>query len=81
MDQKTAAYGLDCGSKCRFYLPIFFDLMDLALVISHILYQQLNSDCKLVGFKTVIANSLIGKYSSRQRAFPQSWPTKGRSTS
>ena len=75
MNQKTAAYQIDCRSKCVFYLRIFFDLMDVALVSSHV-YEKLNYNFKLLDFKTVIANSRIGKYSYRQRAFPQSRPTK-----
>ena len=75
MNQKTAAYQLDYRSKCVFYLRIFFDLMDVALVSSHV-YQRLNYNLKLLDFKTVIANSRIGKYSCLQRAFPQSRPTK-----
>ena len=34
----------------------------------------------MLDFKIVIANWLIGKYSNRQRAFPQSCPTKKKST-
>ena len=35
MDQKTAAYKLDRKSKHYFYLKMFFDLIDGALVNSH----------------------------------------------
>ena len=34
MDQRTAAYYLDRESYVRFYLHIFFDLMDIACVNS-----------------------------------------------
>lgn len=74
IDQKTTAYRLDCRSKCRFCLRIFFDLMD-------IVYQQLNAKLNFLDSEVIIANSLIGKYSNRQRAFPQSQPTKRTSTS
>ena len=41
MDQKTAAYRLDRKSKFRFYFRIFFDLMDVALVNSFIVFEAL----------------------------------------
>ena len=37
MDQKTTAYGLDRGSKFKFYFQIFLDLMIVALVNHHYL--------------------------------------------
>ena len=70
MNQKTAGYRLDCRSKCKFYLRIFFDLVDVALVNNPV-YQQLNDNLNLLDFKIVLANSLIGKYSNHQRAFPR----------
>ena len=70
-DQKTVAYRLDRRSSRRFYFRIFFDLMGMALLNSHIVYQQLNSNLNLLDFKVIIAKSLIVKYSNRQRAFPQ----------
>ena len=79
MDQKTAAYRLDRKSKFRFYLRIFFDLMDVALVNSHIVYQSIGgSKLSLLDFKIVVAQNLIGKYTNRQRSFPQNRPSKRR---
>ena len=82
-DQKTAAYRLDRRSSHRFYFRIFFDLMGMTLLNSHIVYQQLNGNLNLLDFKVIIANSLIVKYSNRQRAFPQGRPgtTKRKCTS
>ena len=54
--------------------------MDVALVNSHIVYQHLNGNVNLLNFKIVIANDLTGKHSNRQGAFPQSLPTKRKST-
>ena len=79
MDQKAAAYRLDRKSKFRFYLRLFFDLLDVALVNAHIIYQKLGKEISLIDFKIVIANGLIGKYSNRQRSFPSSRPTKRKS--
>ena len=70
IDQKTAAYRLDRKSKFRFYLRIFFDLMDVALVNSYIAFQALGeTNLNLLYFKIVVAKSLIGRYVSRKRAF------------
>ena len=40
IDQKTAAYQLNCKSKFRFYLRMFFDLIDIAIVNSHIVLRS-----------------------------------------
>ena len=66
IDQKTAAYHLDCKSKFRFYLRMFFDLTDIAIVNSHIMYAKLGNSISLLDFKIVVAKSLIGRYFNRQ---------------
>ena len=40
IDQKTAAYQLNRKSKFRFYLRMFFDLIDIAIVNSHIVLRS-----------------------------------------
>ena len=55
--------------------------MDVALGNSHIVYQELHGNLNLLDFKIVITNFFIGKISNRQRAFPQSRPTKRKSES
>ena len=43
LDQKTAAYKLDCKSSGqRYYIEFFFDLMDISVVNSDIIYKELN---------------------------------------
>ena len=68
--KKTAAYRLDRKSKCRFYLRMFFDLLDVALVISHIVYTKFGNGISLLNFKVAVAKTLIGRYSNRNRLFP-----------
>ena len=47
-DQLKSAYQLDRRSKFRFYLRLFFDLFDVALVNSFIVYKKLeNNDLTL----------------------------------
>ena len=40
MDQRTAAYQLDCKLSVRFYMRIFFDLLDIACVNSFLVYNM-----------------------------------------
>ena len=74
LDQKTAAYKLDRKSSGRgFYLRLFFDLMDISVVNPHEIYKVLYpKGMELLGFKIVLAKSLIGKYNSRSRNTPVS---------
>ena len=76
IDQETAAYWLDCKSKFRFYLRMFFDLIDIAIVNSHIVYTKLRNSISLLDFKIVVSKSLIETYSNRQRSFPLSRTSK-----
>ena len=70
-DQQTAAYQLDCKSSVRFYLRIFFDLLDIACVNSFLVYNiKLRKQLTLLGYKIVIANNFIRWHQSRQRAVP-----------
>ena len=43
INQKTAAYRLDHKSKFRLYLRMIFDLIDIAIVNSHIEYTKLGN--------------------------------------
>ena len=74
LDQKASAYKLDRKSSGgRYYLRLLFDLMDISVVNSHIIYKELNSKgTQLLDFKTVLAKSLVGTYYSRSRNTPAS---------
>ena len=76
IDQKTAAYQLNHKSKFRFHLSMFFDVIDIAIVNSHIVYTKLGNSIFLLDFKIVVAKSLIRRYSNRQRSFPLSRTSK-----
>ena len=66
-DQLKSAYKLDRRSKCRFYLRLLFDLFDVALVNSFIVYKKLeNKDLTLKEFKIRIALELIASVVSRK---------------
>ena len=74
LDQKTAAYKLDCKSSGgRYYLRLFFDLMDISVVNSYAIYKVMYpKGMELLDFKIVLAKSLIGIYNSRSRNTPVS---------
>ena len=74
LDQKTATYKLDRKlSGGRFYLRLFFDLMDMSVVNSHAIYKALYpKGMELLDFKIVLEKSLIGTYNSRSRNTPVS---------
>ena len=48
----------------------------MALISSHIVYQQLNGNLQLLSFETVIVNSLTEKYNGSQGAFMHSKANK-----
>ena len=72
LDQKTAVYRLDRKSSGgRYYLRLFFDLMDMCMVNSHIVYKECYlTGMELLDFKVLVAKSLIGSYNSCQRIAP-----------
>ena len=74
LNQKTAAYKLDCKSSGgRYYLRLFFDLMDIFVVHSHAIYKALYpKGLELLDFKIVLTKLLIGTYNSHSRNTPVS---------
>ena len=56
IDQGTAAYRLVRKSYLTFYLQIFFDLMDIAFVISCLIYNMKHPNkLPLLDYKIVVA--------------------------
>ena len=71
VEQKTASYNLDRKSKFRFYLRIFFDLLDVAVVKSHIIFGMMFAESmSLLQFKISVARWFVGNYCNRARSFP-----------
>ena len=65
-DQYTVAYHLDRRSKFRFYLRISFDLMDVAVVSSFIIFDKLHLNAlSFLDFKLVVSESLIELFTTR----------------
>ena len=71
-------YEVDRWSKFRFYLRVFFDFLDIAVVNSKIVYNKIESAPSLssLDFRYSIAQTMIRKFSSRKRAVPLSRPSK-----
>ena len=77
MDQLKPAYQLDQKSMFRFYLRLFFDLFDVALVNSFIVYKKLeNKDLILKEFKIYIALKFIALFVSQKLSCPNHRPSK-----
>ena len=77
MDQRTAAYCLDRKSSVKFYLLIFFDLMDIACVKSYLIYNRKHPNkLSLLDYKTVVAKNIIQYHECRKGAVPMWRPSK-----
>ena len=77
MDQRTVAYRLDRKLSVRFYLRIFFDLMNIACVNSYLIYNMKHSNkMSLLDYKIVVAKNLIQYHQGRKRAVPMSRASK-----
>ena len=60
IDQRTAAYRLDRKRSVRFYLCIFFYLMDIACVNSYLFYNvKYPNKFSLLDHKIVVTKNLI----------------------
>ena len=77
MDQRTAAYCLDRKSSVKFYLRIFFDLMDIACVKTYLIYNKKHPNkFSLLDYKTVVAKNIIQYHEGRKGAVPMWRPSK-----
>jgi hypothetical protein len=67
LDQKIVSYSLDRRSKIKFYLRPFFDLLDIAMVNSYVIWNKLNPNSKLTSlqFRRSVTRELISGNTSR----------------
>ena len=77
-DQMKVTYEVDLWSKFRFYLRVFFDFLDNAVVNSKIIYNKIESAASLssLDFGYSIAQTMTRNFSSRKKAVPLSRPSK-----
>lgn len=69
MDQKKVYYEYDRRSKWRYYLRLFFDLFEICVHNSFIVFTSLNSEtCNVTSleFRASLASELIAEFSSRK---------------
>lgn len=85
MDQKKVCYEVDRKAKIKYYLRLYFDILDIAMSNSYIIYCKLHESKRIEGtllssleFRQVVARSLIGSFSSRQRSLCSTVMTKKR---
>ena len=73
-NQIKFSYEVDQRSKVRFYLGVFFDVLDISIGNSKIVYDkiQLTAAMSSMDFQFSLAHSMIGTFSSRKRAIPTS---------
>ena len=77
-DEMKVTYEVDCWSKFHFYLCIFFDFLDIAILNSKIFYNKIESAPSLssLKFRYSIAQTMIQKFSSRKRTVLLPTPSK-----
>lgn len=73
MDQKKVYYEYDRRSKSRFYMRLFFDLLELCITNSFIVYSIIAAaNCTSVSataleYRSALSTELISDFTSRQR--------------
>jgi DNA excision repair protein ERCC-6 len=77
-DQKKVTYEIDHRSPTKFYLRIFFDLLDISITNAYIVYQKIHgSNMTSLEFRRSVAMRLVANFSSRLRdTNPSSVATK-----
>ncbi|XP_067623316.1 piggyBac transposable element-derived protein 4-like [Eurosta solidaginis] len=85
MDHKKACYEVDRKAKIKYYLRLIFDMMDIAMNNSYIIYCKLHEAKRIEGslislleFRQAVARSLVGRFTSRQRSLKSVVMTKKR---
>jgi len=74
MHQKKNTYEFDHRSKCKYYLRVVHDLIDIGINNAYVVYTKLMEDGEdqtdSKTFRRLVARSLIGNFSSRKRSHP-----------
>ena len=59
-DQLKTSYEIDRKTRFQYYLRIFSDLLDSAVLNTHVIYKKkINAKVNLLNFKIILAESLI----------------------
>ena len=69
MDQKLASYGVDRRARIKFYLRPFFDLLNIAMTNSFVVWMKLNPTSKMTSleFRRSVTRELILSHRGRER--------------
>lgn len=77
MDQRKACYEVDRKAKIKYYLRLFFDILDIAMNNSYLVYVKLHEKHRVEGpllssleYRQHVARSLINNFTCRQRSRP-----------
>ena len=74
-NQLKTRYEIDCKSRFRNYLRIFFDFMDSVVVNAHVICKKkVNAKMSLLNFKLILAELLINRFFSRKRKIDDEEP-------
>jgi hypothetical protein len=68
MDQKLASYGVDRRARVKFYLRPFFDLLNIAMTNSFVVWMKLNPTSKMTSlqFRRSVTRELILSHRGRE---------------
>ncbi|XP_028659115.1 piggyBac transposable element-derived protein 2-like [Erpetoichthys calabaricus] len=85
MAQTKVTYEVDRKARIKYYLCIFFDLVDISVNNAYIIYLKINeiyhfhdTPMKRIEFRAALARSLISDFSCRQRSIPTNIQTQRR---
>ena len=69
MDQKLSSYGLDRRARVKFYLRPFFDLLNISMTNSFIVWMKLNPTSKMTSleFRRSVTRQMILSHTGRER--------------
>ncbi|XP_064469969.1 piggyBac transposable element-derived protein 4-like [Ornithodoros turicata] len=85
MDQKKVTYEVDRRSRIKYYLRVFFDLLDIGVNTGYIVYCKIQSEnpslppLTSLEFRQAVALSLIGNFYGRHRSTASIVQTQKRS--
>lgn len=79
MDQRKACYEVDRKAKIKYYLRLFFDILDIAMNNSYLMCVKLDEKYRVeasllssLEYRQHIAQGLINNFTCRQRSRPTS---------
>ena len=67
---KNSCYRLNHESKYFFSWRMFIDLVDVALLNSHIICTKCDNYISLLNFKIIVEKALAGRYNNHEKLFP-----------